>query len=53
VNEVINLWPIISGVLVVGALAIAFRAEVLVKIEVLQEKVKTLFEMVNNLNKRK
>jgi len=46
-NQVVDLWPIISGVVVVGAIAIAFRAEILIRVKVLEEKVRTLFELVN------
>jgi len=47
VTTVTELWPIISGVLVVGALAIAFRAEITVRVKVLEEKVQALFDLIN------
>ena len=46
-KEVVDIWPIISGVIAVGAVAIAFRAEILVRVKVLEEKVQTLFELFN------
>ena len=46
-NEVVNLWPIISGIIIVGALGVAFRAEITVRVRILEEKVKTLFELIN------
>ncbi len=44
----VELWPIISGFIAVGAIAIAFRAEVLVRIKVLEEKVATVFNLLNS-----
>ena len=44
----VDLWPIISGFIAVGAIAIAFRAEVLVRIKVLEEKVATVFNLLNS-----
>ena len=41
-TEVIDAWGIISG-----AIAVAFRAEILVRVRVLEEKVQTLFELFN------
>ena len=46
-TEVIDAWGIISGAIAVGAFAIAFRAEILVRVRVLEEKVQTLFELFN------
>jgi hypothetical protein len=43
----VNIWPIISGVIVVAAIGVAFRAEVLVRIKILEEKVSTLFNILN------
>jgi|TARA_R110002051_G_scaffold40120_1_gene83771 hypothetical protein len=49
----VELWPIISGFIAVGAVAIAFRAEVLVRIKVLEEKIVSVFQLINEMNKRK
>ena len=49
-EQVIDIWPIISGVIAVGAVAIAFRAEILVRVKVLEDKVQTLFELFNKRN---
>ena len=49
-EQVIDVWPIISGVIAVGAVAIAFRAEILVRVKVLEDKVQTLFELFNKRN---
>jgi len=46
-NEVVNLWPIISGIIVVGALGVAFRAEITVRVKMLESKVETLFQLIN------
>jgi len=46
-TEVIDAWGIISGAIAVGAIAVAFRAEILVRVRVLEEKVQTLFELFN------
>ena len=46
-DEVMGIWPIISGVIMIAAVAIAFRAEILVRVRVLEEKVQTLFELFN------
>ena len=46
-EQVIDIWPIISGVIVVAAIGIAFKAEILVRVKVLEEKVQTLFELFN------
>ena len=40
---VIDWWPIVSGIIAVAAIAIAFRAEILVRVKVLEEKVSALF----------
>ncbi len=41
-TEVIDAWGIISGAIAVGAIAVAFRAEILVRVRVLEDKVQTL-----------
>ncbi len=46
-TEVIDAWGIISGAIAVGAIAVAFRAELLVRVRVLEDKVQTLFELFN------
>ncbi len=46
-EQVVDIWPILSGVIAVGAVAIAFRAEILVRVKVLEDKVQTLFELFN------
>ena len=49
-EQVVDIWPILSGVIMVGAVAIAFRAEILVRVKVLEDKVQTLFELFNKRN---
>ncbi len=49
-EQVVDIWPILSGVIAVGAVAIAFRAEILVRVKVLEDKVQTLFELFNKRN---
>ena len=49
-EQVVDVWPIISGVIAIAAVAIAFRAEILVRVKVLEEKVQTLFELFNKRN---
>jgi len=46
-TEVIDAWGIILGAIAAGAIAVAFRAEILVRVRVLEEKVQTLFELLN------
>lgn len=46
-KEIVDIWPILSGVIVVAALGIAFRAEILVRVKVLEDKVQVLFELFN------
>ena len=48
----VDLWPIASGVIAVEAVAVAFRAEVLVRVRVLEEKVAALFALFNDRQKR-
>jgi len=47
-SEVIEVWPIISGIIVVGALGVAFRAEITVRVKVLESKVEQIFQLINN-----
>jgi|TARA_R110002020_G_scaffold423482_1_gene632587 hypothetical protein len=49
-EQVVDIWPILSGVIMVAAVAIAFRAEILVRVKVLEDKVQTLFELFNKRN---
>ena len=49
-EQVVDIWPILSGAIAVAAVAIAFRAEILVRVKVLEEKVQTLFELFNKRN---
>jgi hypothetical protein len=46
-EEFVGVWPILSAAIAVAAIAIAFRAEILVRVKVLEEKVQTLFELFN------
>ena len=46
-TEVIDAWGIISGAIAVCAIAVAFRAEILVRVRALEEKVQILFELFN------
>jgi len=46
-EQVVDIWPILSGVIMVAAVAIAFRAEILVRVKVIEDKVQTLFELFN------
>jgi len=46
-TEVTDAWGIISGAIAVGTIAVAFRAEILVRVRVLENKVQTLFELFN------
>lgn len=47
-TDLVDLWPIASGVIAVAAVAVAFRAEVLVRVRVLEEKVAALFALFND-----
>jgi len=46
-EQVVDIWPILSGIIAIAAVAVAFRAEILVRVKVLEEKVATLFELFN------
>ena len=46
-EQVVDIWPILSGVIAVEAVGVAFRAEILVRVKVLEDKVQTLFELFN------
>ena len=47
-DELISIWPIVSAIVAVAAIAIAFRSEILIRVKVLEEKVHTLFDLFNN-----
>jgi RNAse (barnase) inhibitor barstar len=47
VENLVQLWPILSGTVLVIALMIAWRAEITVRVKVLEEKVQALFELLN------
>ena len=47
VETVVQIWPVISGVVFVIALMIAWRAEITVRVKVLEEKVQALFDLLN------
>ena len=42
-----EMWPAISAVIVICAVGVAFRAEITVRVRILEEKVHTLFELFN------
>jgi uncharacterized membrane protein len=42
-----DFWPVISGLIAVAAIGVAFRAEINVRVRVLEEKVKALFDILN------
>ncbi|HAF37965.1 MAG TPA: hypothetical protein DCG72_03190 [Gammaproteobacteria bacterium] len=46
-ESLVQVWPILSGVVLVVALMIAWRAEITVRVKVLEEKVQSLFELLN------
>ena len=47
VENLVQIWPILSGIALVVALMIAWRAEITVRVKVLEEKVQSLFELLN------
>lgn len=47
VESLVQVWPILSGIALVVALMIAWRAEITVRVKVLEEKVQALFELLN------
>jgi hypothetical protein len=51
-TDLVDLWPIVSGVIAVAAVAVAFRAEILVRVRVLEEKVAALFALFNDRQQR-
>ena len=44
-----DFWPVISGLIAVAAIGVAFRAEITVRVKILEDKVKTLFDMMNRV----
>tara|TARA_B100000424_G_scaffold271725_1_gene276227 strand:- start:3028 stop:3180 length:153 start_codon:yes stop_codon:yes gene_type:complete len=46
-TQLLELWPIIVAVAGVACCAVAFRAEILVRVKVLEEKVSALFDLIN------
>lgn len=46
-ESLVQVWPILSGIVLVVALMIAWRAEITVRVKVLEEKVQSLFELLN------
>ena len=42
-----EMRPAISAIIVVCAIGVAFRAEITVRVRILEEKVQTLFELFN------
>ena len=51
-NYFMDFWPVLSGLIAVAAIGVAFRAEITVRVKILEEKVKTLFEIINRMNKQ-
>tara|TARA_R100000951_G_scaffold59080_1_gene49748 strand:+ start:308 stop:502 length:195 start_codon:yes stop_codon:yes gene_type:complete len=47
VETVVQIWPVISGVVFIAAILIAWRAEITVRVRVLEEKISTLFDLLN------
>jgi uncharacterized membrane protein len=46
-NSFMDFWPVISGLIAVAAVGVAFRAEINVRVKVLEEKVKAIFDLLN------
>ena len=46
-ETVVQIWPVISGVVFVIAILIAWRSEISVRVKVLEEKISTLFDLIN------
>ena len=47
-ENLVQIWPIVSGIVFVVALMIAWRAEITVRVKVLEEKVQSLFDLLNS-----
>lgn len=46
-ETVVQIWPVISGVVFIAAILIAWRSEISVRVRVLEEKVQSLFDLIN------
>ena len=44
-----DFWPVLSGIIAVAAIGVAFRAEITVRVKILEDKVKTLFDLINKI----
>ena len=44
-----DFWPVLSGIIAVAAIGVAFRAEITVRVKILEDKVKTLFDLINKM----
>jgi len=44
-----DFWPVISGIIAVAAIGVAFRAGITVRVKILEDKVKTLFDLINKM----
>jgi len=49
VESFMDFWPVISGIIAVAAIGVAFRAEITVRVKILEDKVKTLFDLINKI----
>jgi uncharacterized membrane protein len=49
VESFMDFWPVISGIIAVAAIGVAFRAEITVRVKILEDKVKTLFDLINKM----
>jgi len=47
VDTIVQIWPIASAIVLVVAVMIAWRAEITVRVKMLEEKVQTLFDLLN------
>jgi hypothetical protein len=46
-QTLVELWPIISALAILAAGLISFRSEVLLRLKFLEEKIKTVFDLIN------
>tara|TARA_R110000796_G_scaffold154187_1_gene270807 strand:- start:1208 stop:1363 length:156 start_codon:yes stop_codon:yes gene_type:complete len=46
-QSLLELWPIISALGILAAGLISFRSEVLLRLKFLEEKIRTVFELLN------
>jgi len=49
VESFMDFWPVLSGIIAVAAIGVAFRAEITVRVKILEDKVKTLFDLINKM----